>query len=94
MSNPTMGFELQEKLASLQEKILSQHPMMPVLLKEIWMTLKKQPENVTLLSEEHIRAIVAGCEKQTGVYLAESVAKTSKKSAAVASLKSKGADAF
>lgn len=93
-TTPALGFELKEKFAALQSTLIGQHPQMPVLLREIWMALKKQPENVTLLSEEDIQIVVAGLEKQTGVFLAESVSKTAKKPAVVASLKAKGADAF
>ena len=89
-----IGFELKEKLAALQSALLSQHPTMPTLLREIHMALKKQPENVTLLSEEEVHVIVQGLEKQTGVFLAESVGKTAKKSAAVNKIKALGSDAF
>lgn len=90
------GFELKNKIAELQEMLLLKHPMMPKLLQEIHSTLRKQPENVTLLDEEDIRIIVNGLEKQTGVELAASVSKSSK--SASSGLKNKianlGADAF
>lgn len=89
-----IGFELQEKILALQSSILSQHPTMPGLLREIHTALRKQPENVTLLSEEQIQIIVSGLEKQTGTFLAESTVKSAKKTAAVTKIKSLGADAF
>ncbi len=94
-TNPTgMGFELKEKVAALQAAILEQHPKLPILLREIWTTLKQQPENVTLATEEEIRIIFSGLEAQTKTFLAESVTKGAKKPGTVAALKSKGADAF
>ena len=81
----TSLFELQAKVAELEEVILSKHPRLPVLLRDIHTTLRAQPENVTLLSEKEIAAIVAGLRVQTGVELAASVSKTS----ATKSLKAK-----
>lgn len=87
-------FQLKEKVASLEAALLSAHPSMPLLLRDIHTALRAQPENVTLLSEEEISILVRGLEKQTGVYLAESVSKGSKKPGSVAALKAKGEDAF
>lgn len=90
----TIPFDLQEKIASLQDAILNAHPKMPTLLHEIHKTLRAQPENVTLLSEEDIHILVSGLEHQTKTFLATSVSKTAKKPTAVASIKKLGADAF
>jgi hypothetical protein len=90
----TIAFLLKEKVASLEAALLSAHPTMPTLLKEIHTTLRAQPENVTLMSEEEISVIVRGLQKQTGTYLAESVSKSAKKPGSVAALKAKGEDAF
>lgn len=90
----TPAFILKEKVASLEAALLSAHPTMPILLREIHTALRAQPENVTLLSEEDISVLVRGLQKQTGVFLAESVAKGSKKPGSVAALKAKGEDAF
>ena len=81
----TSLFELQSKVSELEEVILSKHPRLPVLLRDIHTTLRAQPENVTLLSEKEIAAIVAGLKVQTGVELATSVSKAS----ATKSLKAK-----
>lgn len=90
----TQAFLLKEKVASLEASLLSAHPTMPTLLREIHTALRAQPENVTLLSEEEISVLVRGLQKQTGVFLAESVAKSAKKPGSVAALKAKGEDAF
>lgn len=91
---PTVPFELQEKIQSLQDAILSKHPSMPTLLREIHTTLRKQPENVIILPEESIQIIVRGLEVQTNTFLAETVSKSAKSSSKVASIKKLGADAF
>jgi len=83
---------VREKIASFQEALLAKHPRIPNLLQEIHSALKAQPENVTLLSEDEIRIIVNGLEKQTHTYLAASV--TAKKPAATTRLKNLGEDAF
>ena len=67
------GFELKEKVQSLQNALLDRHPRMATLLQEIHKTLKTYPENVTLLEPEEILIIVKGLESQTGVELAKSV---------------------
>lgn len=74
--------QLSEKIASLQSTILSRHPTMPTLLQEIWRTLKAQPENVTLMTEEEIGIIVSGLQQQTNTSLAVAVSKSSKTAAA------------
>ncbi len=89
-----IAFILKEKVASLEAALLSAHPTMPTLLKEIHSALRAQPENVTLMSEEEISVIVRGLQKQTGTYLAETVSKSAKRPGSVAALKAKGEDAF
>lgn len=93
---PSVGFALKEKVASLEAALLSAHPTMPSLLKDIHGALRAQPENVTLLSEEEISIIVRGLEKQTNTFLAESVTKSkgSKSSSLTAKIKELGEDAF
>lgn len=56
---------LQMKISSLQNAILSAHPTMPILLREIHTILKNDPSNVTLLSEEDIAILVSGLKQQT-----------------------------
>ena len=72
--------ELQSKIQTLDERIKTAHPLMPVLLREIHTVLRAQPDNVTLLSEEEIKIIVNGLMKQTSVVFSAKIL-TSKKSA-------------
>lgn len=88
------GFEFREKMLALQSVLLSKHPQMPILLKEIHTALKKQPENVTLLDEDGVASIFQALERQTGVFLADSVAKDSKSTSKVKAILAKGLDAF
>jgi hypothetical protein len=98
MTNPEMlNTELRAKVAELKDMLLSKHPRMPHLLGEIWVNLKANPEQVTLLGEhdpEGVAAIVSGLENQTQTYLVTQTVKSTKSTAKIASLKSKGADAF
>lgn len=61
------------KIAELSELILSAHPRMPMLLREIHTILKSDPDNVTLLSEEDIGIIVSGLKKQTATVITAGV---------------------
>jgi hypothetical protein len=72
--------ELNSKISELSDMLLSAHPRMPVLLREIHSTLKQQPDNITLLSEEEIGVIVNGLIKHTGVELADKIIKSKTKS--------------
>lgn len=72
-SSSQLPILLQERIASLQEAILSKHPSLPTLLQEIHRTLKAQPENVTLASEEEIGIIVSGLQVQTQTSLVKEV---------------------
>lgn len=57
--------QLREKVLTLQNALLTQHPSMPSLLRDIHNNLKQDEEIVTLLSEEEIGVIVNGLMKQT-----------------------------
>jgi len=81
--------QLQEKVLSLDSAIKSRHPTMPTLLQEIWRTLKAQPENVTLMTEEEIGIIVSSLQVQTNVSLAQNMSKQSKSAAATKSITAK-----
>lgn len=74
--------QLQERVLALQTTILNKHPSMPTLLQDIWRTLKAQPENVTLMSEQEIAIIVSGLQVQTNVSLAQTVSKSAKSATA------------
>lgn len=76
--------QLKEKVLSLQNALLTAHPSMPVLLRDIHNNLKADEEIVTLLSEEDIGIIVSGLQKQTQTVI---IAATMKKGNGSKSLK-------
>lgn len=88
------AFQLAEKVATLSEAILSRHPTMPTLLREIHTTLLQYPEQVTLLSEPEIQVIVSGLSVQTNVAFAASASKPAAAKSLTAKIKQLGADAF
>ena len=67
------------KMGELESALLSAHPSMPVLLREIHNHLKEDPEIVTLLSENAIGIIVNGLKVQTKTELSGSTAKALEK---------------
>ena len=81
--------QLQEKVLALDSAIKDRLPTMPTLLQEIWRTLKAQPENVTLMTEEEIGVIVSGLQVQTNTSLAQTMTKSSKSAAATKSVSAK-----
>lgn len=85
------GFALKSQVAELSELILSRHPRLPFLLREIHTALRAQPENVTLMSEEEIAVVIAGLKVQTATDFAIA---TTPKMSALKKIKSLGADAF
>lgn len=76
----TLSFAIKEQIESLNQALLSQHPQMPSLLRDIWKTLKANPDQVTLLEEEEIGIIVNGLKKQTATEIATNALKTKTKS--------------
>lgn len=79
-----LNLDIKTKLDELSQMLLSQNPGLPTLLRDIHRTLKAQPDQVTLMSEDEIRVVVQGLEKQTGSYLAASAVKpTAAKKAAL-----------
>lgn len=70
--------QLKMNVASLQEQLLSAHPFLPGLLKDIHKQLGEDPANVTLLSEEEIGIIVSGLMRQTQQEIATSITKSGK----------------
>ena len=89
---PTLSIELQEKILNLEKAILERLPQMPGILQDIWIALKKQPENVTLLGEEDVQKIVAGLEIQTNTKLMDIAMKSTKSPALGKKLKGLTAD--
>ena len=77
MTVPTAVFELQEKVAKLQEAILNLYPTMPILLRQIHTQLRADAELVTTLSENEIGILVNGLKLQTNTEIVTTVAKVS-----------------
>lgn len=77
------------KIAELSEKLLANHPQMPLLLREIHQVLKNDPAIVTLLSPEEVSKVINGLERQTNTYIAQSM--TAPKGAKKAALKNTSA---
>lgn len=79
--NPQSQHEIiAAKINELQEKLLANHPQMPLLLREIHAVLKNNPAVVTLLEEEQISIVVNGLQKQTTTSIVASM--TTKSSSA------------
>lgn len=76
---PDSLYDIREKIASLQNHLLTAHPLIPSLLRTIHTQLKADPEVVTLLEESEIKAIVTGLQHVTKIKLSE-VSKPKKKS--------------
>ena len=68
--------QIREKILSLQTALTNQHPTMPTLLREIWKTLKENPDQVTLLEEDQIEVIVNGLKKQTNTEIVTAALKS------------------
>lgn len=78
MNQPNVAYEVQEKVEQLKNSLLSAHPQMPILLRTIHTQLKKDPEIVTLLSEEEIGIILSGLKKQTQTEISVTISKAGK----------------
>jgi hypothetical protein len=94
MAADQTAYLLKEKVADLSAALLERHPRMPGLLREIHMTLSKYPEQVTLMSEEDIHAVVEGLKVQTGVEFAATASKPAAAKSLTAKISKLGADAF
>lgn len=77
----TINFQrVADSVSELQVAIHSAHPRMPQLLHDIWSTLHKYPEQVTLLSEEQMEVVFSGLEKIVDTDLAALTLKSATKS--------------
>jgi len=77
----TINFQaVVDKITELQEAIHTAHPRMPQLLHDIWSTVHKYPEQVTLLSEEQMEVVFSGLEKIVDTDLAAITLKSATKS--------------
>lgn len=81
MANPSQAFEVQEKLALLEEQLVAKIPSVATLLRDIHATLKKDPDVVTILSEVECSILVRGLCKQTSTEIATVIAKSKPKKA-------------
>lgn len=61
----TIPENIKMKISELQDTILTAHPRLPMLLREIKQILVADPDCVTLLDEESVGVIVSGLKKQT-----------------------------
>ena len=73
------AYEVREKLASLEQMLLAGTPGMPMLLRDIHKHLKKDPDVVTLLTEEECSVLVRGLKQQTNVNIATTALKSKSK---------------
>lgn len=72
---------IKDKIAEMNTALLSAHPTMPILLRDIHNHLRRDPELVTIISEEEIGMIVNGLKQQTKTALVTATVKTSKTAA-------------
>lgn len=75
----TQAYQIREKLASLEHALTSQLPGIATLLRDIHSNLKKDPDLVTILSEEECNILVRGLEKQTSTVIATAALKSKPK---------------
>jgi hypothetical protein len=75
-------YQIEEKLAELEGALLASTPNMPSLLRDIHRNLGRDPELVTMLSEEECSILVRGLKKQTNTEIATTALKASKSKAA------------
>ena len=78
-ANNSQAFEVQEKLASLEDMLVKGTPNIATLLRDIHRQLKSDPAVVTLLSEEECSILVRGLKKQTSTEIATSAKAKPKK---------------
>mgnify|MGYP006995681237 CR=1 FL=1 len=75
------AYQIREQLATLEAALLAKDPSMPQHLRTIHAQLKKDPDLVTLLTEEECNILVEGLKKQTGVSIAVAAIKSAPKKA-------------
>lgn len=78
--------DVQMKIAELQSQILSSHPQMPTLLRDIHQTLKADPETVTLLTDVEVGTIITALQKYTGNFITAKAATAKSPKAALKNL--------
>lgn len=73
--------QVKEKIESLAAIMISETPRLPSVLSDIRILLGKNPDVVTLLTEEEIGQLVSGMAVRANAKFAEVVVKTKKVSA-------------
>jgi len=77
----TPAEQISSAILELQEKLLAQHPTMPVLLRTIHKELQANPDVVTILKDEERAVIIAALEKFTKTELVANTKNLSKNKA-------------
>lgn len=72
----TLPVSLQQDMLMLEKSVKERLPDMPIMLKKIHEALRKDPDNVTLATEEEIYIVFSGLEKQTNTYLTQAITKS------------------
>ena len=80
-TDTSQAFQIREKLAQLEEKLVANVPGIAGLLRDIHRALKNDPDVVTILSEDECATLVNGLKKQTKTEIATKVLKTGGKKA-------------
>lgn len=75
MSTPDQSFEIREKLAALQAQLEEGTPGIATLLRDIHRQLKRDPDVVTILTEEECATLVNGLKQQTKIEIASKATK-------------------
>jgi len=75
------AFVIREKLAHLQENLEAKVPGIATLLRDIHTQLKKDPDVVTILSEDECAILVRGLKAQTSTVIATAALKKKPKKA-------------
>lgn len=76
----TPAEQVQEQLAYMQEQLTQATPNIATLLRTIHQQLKKDPEIVTILSEEECQILVNGLKEHTKIEISTVAAKKKKPS--------------
>ena len=77
----SQALQIQEKLMDLEAQLNDAIPNIATLLRDIHSSLKKDPDVVTILSEEECSILVRGLCKQTSTEIATKAIKTKPKKA-------------
>lgn len=88
MKEFTQEEQITTRIGELEAALLSEHPQMPMYLKQIHQELLKHPELVHIMTNEQRALLIRALEKHTGasVFAALKPKKPSAKSMATASL--------